>query len=114
MDRLSTPFRLALIGKFSHGSPTTEETRQIFAKLDLKGNDFPGHLDQKHVLIKLEHEGDFHSLCLKELMHIDGFSMRIFRWSLDFQSDFESLVVSIWIGFPNLPIFILIRPICFP
>lgn len=82
-----------------------ECSRVIFTKLDLKGNFTLGHLDSKHILIQLEYEGDFHRLWLKEKLFIDGFPMRIFRWTSDFRSGAESPIASIWLGFPNLPIF---------
>lgn len=77
VDRLSSSFCLALVGKFSHGHPTMDRSRQAFTKLDLKGNFIFGHLDPKHILIPLKHEGHFHHLCLKELLYLDGFPMRI-------------------------------------
>src|SRR3954469_21867824 len=105
VDSLSAPFRLSLVGKFSHGRPSMEMARSIFAKLDLKGNFFLGHLDSKHILIKLEHEGDFNRLWLKDKIFIDGFPMRVFRWTPDFRSDVESPLAPVWVGFPNLPIY---------
>src|SRR5436190_15248498 len=73
IEQLSSPFRFTLVGKFSHGRPTMERARSVFAKLDLKGNYFIGHLDPKHILIMLEHEGDFYRLWLKDLFFLDGF-----------------------------------------
>lgn len=66
VDRLSSSFRLTLVGEFSHGRPSIDRSRQIFAKLYLKGNFFLSLLDSKHILIQLEYEGDFHRLWLKE------------------------------------------------
>src|SRR4051812_16255899 len=105
IDSLSAPFRLTLVGKFSHGRPSMERSRSIFSMLDLKGNYFLGHLDAKHILIKLDHEGDFNRLWLKDLMFLDGFPMRVFRWTPDFRSDIESSLTPVWVGFPNLPIY---------
>lgn len=105
--RFSEPFRLTLVGKFSHGRPTMERTRLVFSKLDLKGNFSVSHLDHKHLLIRLEHEGDFTRLWLKELLYVDSFPMRIFKWSASFRADVESSVVPVWISLPNLPLFML-------
>src|SRR5204863_5843252 len=83
-DRLAAQFRLALVRKFSHGRPTMEITRQVFSKLGLKGNYSLGHLDSKHLLIRLEHESDFNWIWLKEQIQISGFPVRVFKWTPDF------------------------------
>lgn len=67
VDRLSEPFKYSLVGKFSHGRPTLEKARLIFAKFNLKGSYQLGHLDQKHMLIRLSTEANFNRLWLKEL-----------------------------------------------
>lgn len=79
VDRHSTSFRLVLVGKFSHSCPTMDQSRQAFAKLDLKGNYFLGHLNSKHISIQLEHEGDFHHLWLKGFLYLNGFPMGVFH-----------------------------------
>lgn len=90
VDPLSKPFHFALIGKFSHGRATMERSRQVFSKLGLTGSFSLGHLDPKHMLIRLQ--DDFNRIWLKDIWFIDGFSMQIFRWSLEFRSDVESFI----------------------
>lgn len=102
---MAKPFRFTLVGKFSQGCPTMERSRKIFNKLDLKGNFSSGHLDQKHVLIRVHHEGDFNILWLKETRFLNGYPMRIFCWTSNFRADEESSIVPIWVSLPNLPIY---------
>lgn len=106
VDTLSKHFRFALIGKFSHGCPSIERSRQIITKLGLKGSFALGHLDPKHMLIKFQHEGDFNRIWLKEIWFLDCLPMKVFRWNLDFRPDVESLIAPVWISLPNLPLFL--------
>lgn len=103
---LSKPFSLALIGKFSNGRPTMERSCLFFNKLGLRGNFTLGHLDPKYMLIRLEDEGDFNHLCIKELLMLEGFPLRIFRWTADFRPEVESPIVLVFVSLPNLPIFL--------
>lgn len=79
-----------------------ERTRQVFSKLGLKRSFSLGRFDTKHMLICMLHEGDFNRIYLKILWFIDGFPMRIFRWSPDFRPDVQSSIAPIWISLPNL------------
>lgn len=103
IDLMSSPFKFTLIGKFSHGRPNMERSRLLFSRLGLKGSFFLGHLDPKHMIIKLHEESDFNHLWLREVWFYDGFSMRTFRWTPDFRLDVESSIAPIWVSIPNLP-----------
>lgn len=65
VESLSKSFRFALIGKFLHARLSMEKARLAFAKLGVKGNYSLGHLDHKHMLIRLQYEGDFNRIGLK-------------------------------------------------
>src|SRR4051812_27952749 len=114
VEVLSKPYQFALVGKFSHGRPTMDRARLIFNKLGLKGNFSLGHLDHKHMLINLENEGDFTRLWLRESWMIDGFPMRMFRWTPNFRPEVESSIVPVWIQLPNLPLFMFNKHCIFP
>ncbi|KAM7488094.1 hypothetical protein LguiB_025578 [Lonicera macranthoides] len=49
---LSSPFKYALIGKFSHGHPLLMEIKSVFASIGLKAIYSLGLLDPRHVLIR--------------------------------------------------------------
>lgn len=83
-----------------------ERAHLIFSKLGLLGGFALGHLDQKHMLIRLQKEEDFNRLWLRESWFLDGFPMRMFRWSPDFRLECESRIVPVWIALPNLPFFL--------
>src|SRR4051812_12240916 len=34
VDQLASPFKFTLVGKFSHGRPTMDRARSVFARLD--------------------------------------------------------------------------------
>lgn len=52
---LSQPFHFALIGKFSHDRPSMDTMKKDFHTLGLKADFSIGHLDSKHLLIKVNH-----------------------------------------------------------
>lgn len=106
VNTLSKPFKFALIGKFSHDRSTMEKSRLFFNKIGLKGTFSFDHLDLKHMLIRLQHEGYFNQLWMKESIFIEGFPMKVFRWTVDFRSDVESLIIRIWMSLPNHPLFL--------
>lgn len=105
VDQLVAPFKFALVGKFSHGHPSLERVRLIIAKFNPKSSFQLGHLDSKHMLIRLQHEGDFNRLWLKELWYVNSFSMRVFRGSPNFRSEIKSFIVPIWVSLPPSPSF---------
>src|SRR5438270_493547 len=79
--------------------------RIAFSKLELKGNFTLGHLDSKHMLINLQHEGDFDRIWMRVSWYIDSFPMRVFRWSPEFRPDVESPIVPVWVSLPSLPLY---------
>nr|XP_027099133.1 uncharacterized protein LOC113718424 [Coffea arabica] len=104
MDRLAAPFRLALVGKFSHGWPPLEEIRKLFATLNLRDQLSVGLLDYRHVLLKCSAEADFNWLWTRGLWQIDKYPMRVFRWTREFHVHKESSLVPVWVSLPALPI----------
>lgn len=101
---LAEPFKFSLVGKFSHGRPSMDIIRKVFASMDLKAEASIGLIDNKHILIRLNLEEDFHRLCLKEIWFIPLFPMHIFKWSHDFHPTAESSVAPVWISFHLLPV----------
>lgn len=77
----------------------------LFNKFGLKGTFSLGHLDPKHMLIRLEHEGGFNHLWMKDLIFIERFSLRIFMWTPDSSSDVVSSIVPVWMSLPNHHLF---------
>ena len=61
-DKLASPFRWALVGKFSHGRPSLEGVRKFFSTLNLKDNVSIGLMDYRHVLLKCFAEQDFNRI----------------------------------------------------
>lgn len=95
------PFKFTLVEKFSHGRPPMAEARIVFAKLELKREVSLGHLDSKHLVIRLHHEGEFNRIWMGEVWYIDSFPMRVFRWT----PEIESPIVPVWVSLPSLPLF---------
>ncbi|KAL0412319.1 UNVERIFIED_CONTAM: hypothetical protein Sradi_1433600 [Sesamum radiatum] len=100
---LVADFRLALIGKFSHGSPPYSQLHCLLAKFGLKGAFAVSLINNKHALISLSNEADYTYLWLRRICYLNGFPMRVFKWSPTFTPDNELSIVPIWVNFPALP-----------
>ena len=69
-DRLAAPYRLALVGKFSHGRPPLEDIRKFFMSLNLRDQVSVGLLDYRHVLLKCAAEADFNRIWTRGLWQL--------------------------------------------
>ena len=113
VEALASPFRFALIGKFSRGRPKLEEVRKFIASLDLRENPMIGLLDARHVLIQLNNEADFHRVWFRRIWYVASFPMRVFKWTTDFHVDRESSVVPLWLQLPKLPLHFFNKQVIF-
>ncbi|KAL2248692.1 UNVERIFIED_CONTAM: hypothetical protein Sindi_2342900 [Sesamum indicum] len=78
-EALATPFRLALVGKLSHEKPQYRHLHRLIAELVVKG------------------------AFLARIWHIQGFPMRVFKWTPTFTPAQESSIIPVWVCFPELP-----------
>ncbi|KAL0304843.1 UNVERIFIED_CONTAM: hypothetical protein Sangu_3064700 [Sesamum angustifolium] len=100
---LADDFKFALIGKFSHGSPPYSQLHRLLVKSGLKGAFTVSLINTKHALISLTNESDYNRLWLRRIWILNGFPMRVFKWSPTFTPDHESSIVPIWVCLPELP-----------
>ncbi|KAL0361197.1 UNVERIFIED_CONTAM: hypothetical protein Sradi_3804200 [Sesamum radiatum] len=101
---LSVHLKFALISKFSHGYLSMQVIRTYFAKLGLRGAYSIGVINVKHIIIKFSNEDDFSRVWLKQIMFLNGFPMRIFKWMPDFNPRIESPITPVWIWLSELPV----------
>ncbi|XP_071928074.1 uncharacterized protein [Coffea arabica] len=104
VDKLAAPFRWTLVGKFSHGRPSLEDTRKFFSSLNLKDQVSIGLMDYRHVLIKCTAEVDFIRIWMRGIWQLGKYPMRVFRWTREFHVHKESSLAPVWVDLPNLPI----------
>lgn len=97
---LSPPFKLTLIGWFSHDRPPLTEIRSAFVAFDLKVAFTIGILDYKYILIRFTYEGDFYRIWLRNQLFINKFPKRIFKWEPNFRVDAESTIFLFRLIFP--------------
>lgn len=95
--RLAAPFKFALVGKFSRGRPSMDEARKFFRSLDLRDEASIGLLDQRHLIIRLVNEADYHRLWSRGLWYVQNYPMRVFKWSPAFHVDREPSVAPVWV-----------------
>lgn len=81
---LSSPFKYALIGKFLRGRPTIPDIKSAIDSIGLKSGFTVGLLDRKHILMRFNHEEDYHRAWLREIWYLKRFPMRVFKWTPEF------------------------------
>ncbi|XP_019183633.1 PREDICTED: uncharacterized protein LOC109178453 [Ipomoea nil] len=93
-----------LIGKFSYGRPVLSVIREHFAKrLKLKGTVSVGLVDPRHVSLAFSNPEDCINTLVKGQILLDGkCPMRLFRWTMDFDTRFETSLAPVWVLLPNL------------
>lgn len=103
-NSMADSLRFALIGKFTSGCPPFKVLKSRFASFGLSGPYKLGFINFKHIVIRLSNAEDFARLWMRRVLYIEGFSLRLFKWSPDFDSKAESSIVPVWIGLPELPL----------
>ncbi|KAL2250198.1 UNVERIFIED_CONTAM: hypothetical protein Sindi_2493500 [Sesamum indicum] len=104
ISRLSLPFRYALVGKFSHGYPSMQNLRRWMLAQGFRGDFSVGAINVRHVFIKFALEEDYTNLWIKSIWFVEGFPMRVFKWTPTFNPREESPIVPVWVRLPELPI----------
>ncbi|KAL0407594.1 UNVERIFIED_CONTAM: hypothetical protein Sradi_1693800 [Sesamum radiatum] len=110
---LAAAFRFALVGKFSHGSPPFSQLHQLLAKTGIKGTFTVSMINRKHALIIPSIESDYSRLWLRRIWFLNGFPMRVLKWSPTFSTAHESPIVPIWASFPELPAHLFKKDVLF-
>ncbi|KAL2250200.1 UNVERIFIED_CONTAM: hypothetical protein Sindi_2493700, partial [Sesamum indicum] len=72
--------------------------------LGFRRNFSVGAINVRHVFIKFALEEDYTKLWIKSIWFVEGFPMRVFKWTPTFNPREESHIVPIWIRLPELPI----------
>ncbi|KAL0287184.1 UNVERIFIED_CONTAM: hypothetical protein Scaly_2773100 [Sesamum calycinum] len=111
--RLSQPFRYALVGKFSHGYPSMQHLRRWMLAHGFRGDFSVGAINARHFFIKFALEEDYTKLWIKSIWFVDGFPMRVFKWTPTFNPREESPIIPVWVRLPELPIQFLDREALF-
>ncbi|KAL0920625.1 hypothetical protein M5K25_009773 [Dendrobium thyrsiflorum] len=93
---------LELLHYYDLMHPSLALIRKFFINLKLIGNFSVTLLDQSHVLIKFVNDLDYSRVfCHQSYLFFNCF-MWLTKWSPTVEIGGESLIVSIWISFPNL------------
>nr|GME21555.1 hypothetical protein DM860_018267 [Ipomoea batatas] len=91
---------IMLVGKFSHGKPLLSDIRSYFAKtFVLRGTVEIGLMDPRHVFLAFSNQDDCVDILVKGQMSFNGkYPMRLFRWTADFDTRFETSLAPVWVG----------------
>ncbi|KAL2244367.1 UNVERIFIED_CONTAM: hypothetical protein Sindi_0554700 [Sesamum indicum] len=110
---LAAPFKFALVGKFSHGTPSYSMLHKLMAGTGIKNRFTVSMLNNRHVLISLSYESDYTRLWLRRIWYIQGYPMRVFKWTPTFTPSKESSIVPVWVSFPELPAHLFRKEVLF-
>ncbi|KAG8372196.1 hypothetical protein BUALT_Bualt12G0041200 [Buddleja alternifolia] len=94
---MAEPYQYSLVGKFSHGYPTMTRLRAIFMKLGPNKGFKIGVLDHKHIWIRLPDPNDYARVWMKQTWYLDGYPLRVLKWTSEFDPAEESPIMPIWI-----------------
>ncbi|XP_027151863.1 uncharacterized protein LOC113751917 [Coffea eugenioides] len=81
-----------------------ETLLKSFQALGFKGAFSLGLIDHRHVLVRFNQEEDYLCCWLKGVWSLQGFVLRIFKWTPSFSVDSESPLAPIWASLPQLPV----------
>ncbi|KAF8390845.1 hypothetical protein HHK36_023144 [Tetracentron sinense] len=102
---LAAPHRLSLVAKCSYGRPSLDVIKTFMKKsAGIRLAFSVGILDSRHLLFRFSSEEDYLMIWIKEVIYINGFLFRFFKWTPSFVSGVEPSIVPIWVSFPNLPL----------
>lgn len=93
---LAEDCKFTIIGKFYKGKPPMKEIRKILvSQFHLIGSVKIAYFDFRHTYIDFSNEIDFNHVQFKEFVDIRDSTMKILKWTLEFKSEEEMLIVSI-------------------
>ncbi|CAH9120260.1 unnamed protein product [Cuscuta europaea] len=93
-----------LVGYFFKTWPSMLNLRKSFEIIGFKGSFQLGLLNQKHVLIRFDLDEDYLRCWNKQTWTIHGCVMRVTKCTPNFKPNVESPVITVWLGFEELPI----------
>ncbi|XP_020599500.1 uncharacterized protein LOC110038916 [Phalaenopsis equestris] len=101
---LNEEVRFTLVGKVQLGHPKMDLVRSFLDSLNFIGQWKLGLIDGRHLLIQLSMEEDYARLFAKQSVSIGGVTMKIQKWTRDFNPTKESPVAPVWFRLPGLPL----------
>ncbi|KAL0919993.1 hypothetical protein M5K25_009089 [Dendrobium thyrsiflorum] len=99
---LAAPFQFALVGFFPSKRHSLDSIRRFFFNLKLNGEASVTLLDHLHVLIKLENDLNYYKVFCHRSYLVHNCYMKLTKWSPLLDVGVESLVIPIWVSFPQL------------
>lgn len=106
VDRYSLPFKYTLIATFWHGRPNMKKLSSCMERIGFKTNPKFGPLDDQHIILTFAHPEDYQRCFLHRLWSASGYTMRVTKWTLDFDPKVDKPIVPIWISIRGLPLYL--------
>ncbi|VFQ96661.1 unnamed protein product [Cuscuta campestris] len=101
---LSARFVCTIVGRFTKGRPCLISIHKAFERIAFENEFIVSLLDESHILINFEYENDFLRCLLRKYWKINGFILKVFRWTHDFDPNIDSPLIPVWISLEGLPI----------
>lgn len=95
------PLELALIARTPHGRPPFQEIRAHLAcRFVFKKDYLISSMDRRYLLFCFHHRDDYLQVLLKDSLLVRGKPLTFFKWSINFSTDEDSLLVPVWVEMP--------------
>ncbi|VFQ83921.1 unnamed protein product [Cuscuta campestris] len=103
VNQLSARFSRALVGTFYYGRPSLQFIRLCLERIGFMAFTV-ALIDTNHILINFSSDNDYHRCFKRHDGKIGSYSMRISKWTPDFDPRYESPILPLWIAIKDLPI----------
>ncbi|RAL50521.1 hypothetical protein DM860_014463 [Cuscuta australis] len=103
VNQLSARFSRALVGTFYYGRPSLQFIRLCLERIGFMAFTV-ALIDTNHILINFSSDNDYHRCFKRHDWKIGSYSMRISKWTPDFDPRYESPILPLWIAIKDLPI----------
>ncbi|XP_042038356.1 uncharacterized protein LOC121784258 [Salvia splendens] len=98
----------AVVGKFSHSIPASHQIQKALDNIKFSKGMTWKYINAKHILIQFDDIADYARMLGgpkgTPIWYVDRHSMRVFKWSPDFDVYCESPIAAIWCNLIALPI----------
>ncbi|XP_042023099.1 uncharacterized protein LOC121770435 [Salvia splendens] len=98
----------AIVGKFSHSTTSTNQVQKMLGNIKfIKGFKW-NYINAKHLIIQFEFIEDYAKMLNgpsgTPVWYVDHHPMRVFKWTPDFDSFFETPIAAVWCKVIGVPI----------
>lgn len=104
--RYSLPYKYTLVGSFWHGRPSMKQLAACMERIGFKTTPKLRLLDDQHIILTFQQPEDYHRCFLRRSWSVNGYIMRITKWTPDFDPKIDKPIVPIWVSIRGVPLYL--------